>query len=387
MNKKVAIVGLGFSGFGTTTPDLSYREMIFEAATKCYEDAGGIHPESIDSFVACSEDFMEGISIADEYVPDQLGAVLKPVHSITGDGLQGLASALMQIKTGQQNIVAASAFSKVSNLSHHDHLISYATDPVYIRPFNENPYFIAGLEMNRFLHETGTTREQCAGVVLKNRYNALKNPCAHYGAKLALEDVIEAPPLSHPLGIYDMSGHLDGSIVVLLASEDRAWELTDRPVWIKGIGWATDTPNLDSRLEGMGSAVYAKLAAEKAYRMAEINNPFNEIDFAEIDDTFSYKELQHLEALNLCGTGEAGKLLELGSFNPDGEFPINVSGGSLGAGYLHEANGMQRLMEVVLQLRGEAGPRQLADVETGLAFAWRGVPTATGAAVIVSTHQ
>jgi len=386
MNRKVAIVGLGYAGFGTTTPDLSYREMIFEAATKCYEDAGGIHPQAIDSFVAASEDFMEGISIADEYVPDQLGAVLKPVQSITGDGLQALASAVMQIKTGQQSIVAASAFSKVSNLSHHDHLVSYATDPVYIRPFQENPYFIAGLEMNRFLFETGATREQCAEVVVKNRYNALKNPSAHYGAKLTLEDVTEAPPLSEPLGIYDMSGHLDGSIVFLLASEERARELTDKPVWIKGIGWATDTPNLDSRLEGLGGAVYARLAAQQAYRMAGISNPFNEIDFAEIDDTFSYKELQHLEALNICGPGEAGKLLELGCFGPDGDFPVNVSGGSLGAGYLHEANGMQRLMEVVLQLREEAGPRQLPHLETGLAFAWRGVPTATGAAAILSTR-
>lgn len=386
MDKKVAIVGLGYSGFGSTTPDLSYREMIFEAATRCYQDAGGIHPQSIDSFVASSEDFMEGISIADEYVPDQLGAVLKPVQSITGDSLQGLASALMQIKTGQQSIVAASAFSKVSNLSNHDSLISYATDPFYIRPFNENPYFIAGLEMNRYLHETGTTREQCARVVIKNRFNALSNSGAAYGARIELEDVTEAPALSWPLGLYDISGHLDGSIVVLLASEERARELTDKPVWIKGIGWATDTPNLDSRLDGLGSAVYARLAAQKAYRMAGINNPFNEIDFAEIDDTFSYKELQHLEALNLCSPGEAGKLLELGCFGPNGDFPVNVSGGSLGAGYLHEANGLQRLMETVLQLRGEAGKRQLQGVETGLAFAWRGLPTATGAAVILSTR-
>jgi len=117
MSKRVAIVGIGYAGFRTTSTDLSYREMIFEAATKCYEDAGGIHPQSIDSFVASSEDFMEGISIADEYVPDQLGAVLKPVQSIAGDSLQGLASAVMQIQGGQQSIVATSAFSKVSNLS------------------------------------------------------------------------------------------------------------------------------------------------------------------------------------------------------------------------------------------------------------------------------
>jgi len=387
MSKRVAIVGIGCSGFRTTSTDLSYREMIFEAATKCYEDAGGIHPQSIDSFVASSEDFMEGISITDEYVPDQLGAVLKPVHSITGDSLQGMASAVMQIQGGQQCLVAASAFSKVSNLSHYEHVAAYATDPAYIRPLNENPYFIAGLEMNRYLFESGTTREQCAAVVVNNRYNALVNPAAVYGAKITIEDVLCAPPLSDPLGSLDVSGHLDGAIVLLLASEDKAWELTDKPIWIEGLGWATDTPNLDSRIEGLGGAVYARLAAEKAYSMAGIKAPYKEIDFAEIDDTFSYKELQHIEALQLCGPGEAGKLLEMGCFDAKGDMPVNISGGSLGLGYLHEANGLQRVLEVVLQLRGEAGKRQLPDVETGLAFAWRGVPTATGSAVILSNRS
>lgn len=384
MSRRVAIVGIGCSGFRTTSSDLSYREMIFEAATKCYEDAGGIHPQDIDSFVASAEDFMEGISIADEYVPDQLGAVLKPVQTISGDGLQGLASSVMQIQTGQQNIVATSAFSKVSNLSHYEHVAAYATDPTYIRPLDENPYFIAGLEMNRYLYETGTTREQCAAVVVKNKYNALNNPLAVYGAKTDLEDILNAPPLCEPLGSFDASGHIDGAIVILLAAEDYAHRFTEKPIWIKGVGWATDTPNLESRIEGMGSAVYAALSAKKAYKTAGIKSPCNEIDFAEIDDTFSYKELQHLEALQLCGHGQAGILLEQGCFDISGDLPVNVSGGSLGVGYLHEANGLYRLMETALQLRGEAGARQIDGIQTGLAFAWRGVPTATGSTVILS---
>ncbi len=384
MSERVAIVGIGYSAFRTTSTDISYREMIYEAATKCYEDAGGIHPQEIDSFVASSEDFMEGISIADEYVPDQLGAVLKPVQSIAGDSLQGLASAIMQIKTGQHNIIAASVFSKVSNLSHYDHVVSYATDPAYIRPLDENYNFIAGLEMNRYLYETGTTREQCAAVVVKNKYNALNNPIAAYGAKIDLNDVTGAPELSSPLGIYDASQHIDGAIVLLLASEKEALKICSNPIWIKGIGWSTETPNLDSRVKGLGSAVYAENAGKQAYKMAGIKSPYHEIDFAEIDDTYSYKELQHLEALQLCARGEAGLLNEQGFFNATGDLPVNISGGSLGMGYLHEGNGLQRVLEVILQLRGEAGKRQLTDVQTGLAFAWRGIPTATGTAVILS---
>ena len=384
--KKVAIVGIGFAGFRTTSQDVSYRELIFEAATKCYEDAGGIHPTEIDAFVASAEDFMEGISISDEYVPDQLGAVMKPVQTITGDGIQGLASALMHIQTGEMDLVAASAYSKASNVGNHTNIKSYASDPFFVRALGENPEFIAGLEMNRFMHETGTTKEQCAAVAVKNRYNALFNPSAACGAKIEIGDVLNSEELFTPLNYLDTCQDADGAVVILLASEEKAREISQKPIWIKGVGWGTDTPNLDSKTTGWGYAQYAALAAQKAYAMAGITYPRGEISFAEIDDTFTYKELQHLEALNLCGPGEAGKLLEQGVFGPKGAFPVNVSGGSLGVGYLHDASGLQKILEVTTQLRGEAGQRQISDPVTGLAFAWRGLPTATGAAAVLSVN-
>ncbi|UMZ73603.1 thiolase C-terminal domain-containing protein [Natranaerofaba carboxydovora] len=387
MNKKVAIIGVGYSKFGSTTPDVSYREMIYEAATRCYEDAGGIHPTEVDAFVASSEDFMEGVSIADEYVPDQLGAVLKPVQSITGDGLQGLASAMMQIQTGQLDLVVTSAFSKASNVQQKENVMSYACDPLTVRPLDENPNFIAGLEMNRFLEETGNTREQCAKVVAKNKANALSNPYASYGANIDAKDVLNSPALFEPINRLDSSEDLDGAIVFLLASEEKALELCENPVWVKGISWATDTPNLDSRNEGLGSAVYARLAAQKAYEQAGIKYPRKELSLAEIDDTFSYKELQHIEALKLCSPGESGDLLEQGVFSKNGDLPVNVSGGNLGVGHMHEANGFQKLLEVVLQLRNEAGKRQIEGANTGLAFAWRNIPTATGVVTILSNDR
>jgi len=125
-------------------------------------------------------------------------------------------------------------------------------------------------------------------------------------------------------------------------------------------------------------------AAEMAYGMAGIRSPWQELDFAEIDDTFSYKELQHMEALRLCQPGEAGILTEDGATEVGGDLPVNPSGGSLGVGHLLDASGLARVLEVVLQLRGEAGQHQLPDVETALAFGWRGIPTTSGAAVILS---
>lgn len=382
MNERVAIVGVGWAGFRPVTPELSYKELTYEAAVKAYADAGVDPRRDVESFVCVAEDFHEGTSITDEYVPDQLGALLKPVQTIAGDGLHGLAAAYMLVRTGRFDVVAVSGFSKASNILTLPEVTAYAQDPVLNRPLRLNTHFVAGLEMNRYLHETGTTREQCAAVVVKNRRNALQNPSAPYGADLTLEEVLEGPPLAWPLGRHEAADHADGAIVVVLASEARAYSLTDRPVWILGVGWCSGSASLESR--DWAQAPYAREAARMAYRQAGIRHPRQAIDFAEVDDTYAYKELQHLEALGLCRPGEAGWLTEEGGTEPDGELPVNVSGGSLGVGHLLDATGLARTLEVVLQLRGEAGSRQLEGVEVGLVQSWRGVPTTSGAVAVLS---
>ncbi|HUS69368.1 MAG TPA: acetyl-CoA acetyltransferase [Anaerolineae bacterium] len=380
--RAVAIVGVGYSGFRSITPDLSYKELMYEAAAKAYEDAGVDPQRDIESFVSVAEDFNEGTSIFDEYVPDQIGGALKPVHTIPGDGIHGLIAAHMQVLTGAMNIVMVEAHSKASNVLTPNDVLAYAMEPIYNRPLGANPVFIAGMEMNRYLYSTGTTEAQCAQVVVKNRGNGFLNPSAAYGARLDLEMVLGSETVSHPLKKLEISSHADGAIVVVLASSDVAEDLTDLPIWIRGVGWCNETPSLETRdWEG---ATYARKSAEMAYRTAGIRNPWQEIDFAEVDDTFAYKELQHMEALGLCREGEAGYLVQEGETELDGQFPINPSGGSLGLGHLLDASGLARVLEVILQLRGEAGERQLEDVETGMAFGWRGIPTTSGAAVVLS---
>ncbi|MCJ7619864.1 MAG: acetyl-CoA acetyltransferase [Anaerolineae bacterium] len=379
--RAVAIVGVGYSGFRSITPDLSYKELMYEAAAKAYEDAGVDPQRDIESFVSVAEDFNEGTSIFDEYVPDQIGGALKPVHTIPGDGIHGLIAAYMQVLTGAMDIVMVEAHSKASNVLTPNDVLAYAMEPIYNRPLGANPVFIAGMEMNRYLYSTGTTEAQCAQVVVKNRGNGFLNPSAAYGARLDLETVLGSETVSHPLKKLEISSHADGAIVVVLASSDVAEDLTDLPIWIRGVGWCNETPSLETRdWEG---ATYARKSAEMAYRTAGIRNPWQEIDFAEVDDTFAYKELQHMEALGLCREGEAGYLVQEGETELDGQFPINPSGGSLGLGHLLDASGLARVLEVVIQLRGQAGERQLEDVETGMAFGWRGIPTTSGAAVVL----
>ena len=382
MNERVAIIGIGWIGFRPTTPEYSYKELMYEAALRAYVDAGINPRRDVDSFVTVAEDFHEGTSIFDEYVPDQIGAALKPVQTICGDGLHGLATGFMLVKTGQSDIVAVEAHSKASNLLTHNEVTAYAQDPVLNRPLEINTHFVAGMEMNRYLFESGNTREDCAAVVVKNRRNALSNPSASYGADLTTDDIMHGPPLSWPLGRRETAKHADGAIFMVLASEITARNLTDKPIWILGIGWANGSASLEYR--DWGNIEYIKKAARMAYNQAGIKNPQQVVDFAEIDDTYAFKELQSLEALGLCRPGESGSLTASGFTSPQGDLPINVSGGSLGWGNLLDANGLARALEVVLQLRGEAGPRQLDNIRIGLAQSWRGVPTTSGAIAILS---
>jgi acetyl-CoA C-acetyltransferase len=382
MSRNVAIVGIGYTSFRPLTPEASYKELMYEAAVKAYEDAGIDPRRDVDSFVTVAEDFIEGTSIFDEYVPDQIGGLLKPNVTIPGEGIHGLATAYMQIASGIVDVVALEAHSKASNVLTLPHITAYAMDPVLNRPLGANAVFIAGMEMNRYLWATGASHEQCAQVVVKNKRNALYNPVAAYGAKIEVEDVLNSETVSFPLKQQDISAHVDGAIVLVLASDEVAERLTDLPIWIRGLGWCNDAPSLETR--AWGRAIYAEEAGKMAYKMAGIRNPIDEIDFAEIDDTYSYKELQHLEALGFCLFGEAGPLTAEGATDAGGVLPVNVSGGSLGVGHLLDASGLRAVAEVAVQLRGEAGARQLPDVETGLAFGWRGVPSTSGAAVVLS---
>jgi acetyl-CoA C-acetyltransferase len=228
---------------------------------------------------------------------------------------------------------------------------------------------------------SGTSVEQCARVVSASRDAALDNPLASYGARLTVEDVLASAPLSLPLRKLDVAQPADGCVVAVLAAEEVVPQLKGQPVWVEGLSWFSDSPNLDSR--DMEESAATRLAAEKAYAMADVRSPLDEIDVFEINDELSYQALQHCEALKLCAAGTAGHLWESGEFGPRGSIPINPSGGGLGVGHLIECSGGHKTLEVVNQLRGEAGRHQVPEAKTGLVQVWRGAPTTSCAVMIL----
>ena len=353
MEPRAGIVGVGWSGFAPTTQGISYKELMFEAARVAYADAGLDPRRDIDSFVCASEDFEEGTSIFDEYVPDQLGAVQRPVQTVASDGLFALATAVMLIRSGIAHTVAVEAHSKASNVVSHGRIERFALDPVLNRPLGVPAVAVAALEMRRYLHLSGHTEEECEAVAERARERARANPRASYA---------EAPAdagaaLWEPLTRGQVARSADGCIVMVLAAEGAVTGSAPI-VWVDGVGWNQDAPSLESRDWDRAAATLH--AAEMAYAQAG-TSPAG-IDLAEVDDTFAYKQFQHVDALGLEALDPAR---------------VNASGGALGEGYLHEANGLARTLACVERLRA-------GDARTALAQSWRGVPSSSAAVAVMT---
>jgi acetyl-CoA C-acetyltransferase len=348
MSPRIGVTGVGWAGFTPTTAGRSYKELMFESAAAAYLDAGIDPRTDVDSFVCASEDLEEGTSIFDEYVPDQLGAVQRPVQTVASDGLFALAIGVMLIRSGVARVVAVEAHSKASDLLTQGRVDAFALDPVLNRPLGVPALAVAGLEMRRFLHVTGRDAKECAAVAERNREHARPNRRATMS-----EPEGDDEPTFDPLTTHQTARSVDGCVVVVLATEERA---NERAVWVDGVGWSQDAPSIESR--DWGRAVAAANAAATAYSQADLDPGV--VDLCEVDDTFAYKQLQHLDALGLE------------NLDPD---RVNRSGGALGEGYLHEANGLARTLAAVEQLR--AGDGRAAVVQS-----WRGVPS-TSAAVAV----
>jgi len=380
LNERVAIIGIGIEGFRSQIRELSYKEMVYNAAVKAYNDADDLDPRTeVDTFISCEEDLNLGVSITDEYAPDQLGAAQRTVHTITDDGITGIAAGYMQIKTGLFDVAVIEAQSRNSDILTHNNIQNFALDPLETRNFNVNYHFTAGLEKRAYMNDTKITEEMIAEVTVRNHKNALKNPYAAFGSNIDKEHVLSTEMICDPIREIEIAKPVDGAIVIVIAAEKIVKEKNVNPIWINGITYATNSPNFGTR--NWNEAEYAKICSRKLYELNNITNPLNEIDIYEIDNTYSYKEFQHLESLGIYEKGESGKKL----LN-DEYANINPSGGVLGMGNAHEANGLQRVSEIVEQLRGEAGRRQINGVEKGLAFSWRGLPTTSGAMMMMGVE-
>jgi acetyl-CoA C-acetyltransferase len=216
----------------------------------------------------------------------------------------------------------------------------------------------------RHMFEYGTTREHLAAVAVKNHANGAKNPQAHMRKVITMEQALNGRPIAEPLSVFDCSLISDGAAAVLLAPLERAGEFTDKPVRILGVAQTSDQVALD-RKDDITTFRAVCEAGAKAYKMAGLTPA--DIEFAELHDCFTIAEILASEDLGFVEKGQGGPYALSGATSLTGARPINTSGGLKAKGHPVGATGVGQLCDVALQIRGEAGERQLQRNNIGLA--------------------
>jgi len=317
------------------------------------------------------------MSCANSFDIDATGGFLKPFSRTEGDAITAFVYGCMRIMSGNYDTALIVGLIKGSENADNDTITSCFADPFYSRPTGINETTAAAMQMRLYLQRYGITEEQCAKVVVKNLGNALFNPYTHIKKRVSVEDVLGSERICDPLKAMECAPKSDGVCAMLLASEEKAKELTDKPAWFKGWGASMDTFYLGDR-DLLDTPL--KSAAASAYKMAGISNPRKAIDMAEICEPYAFQELLWCEQLGLCGQGEGGKLIDSGATQMNGSLPVNPSGGVL-AMNPYVPRGLYRVAEAALQIKGKAGEHQIdKKVNTALAHAtygfcgqWQGV--------------
>ena len=309
-----------------------------------------------------------------EYLSDGSGAWRKPYtrcYVSGGTGVMAPIHGWYHVASGLFDICLVVCEEKMSSCMPHPQAAFLTIfDHTTERPLGPNLLWIFAIEMHRYMHRYGLEKKDIALVSVKNKRNAADHPCALLGdPNITVEDVLNSEVLAWPVQRLDVSPVSDGAVAIVLAAEHVAKRITDKPVWIKGVGWCLDTAYWTNR--DLYYPKYEEYAARMAYDMAGITEPRKQIHIVEPYDPFDYKELHHLEGLLLCEKGEAPRLTADGVTQRDGDLPVCPSGGLLGVGNPIAAAGLMKIAEIFWQLRGEAGKRQVPGKPTmGLAQAW-----------------
>jgi len=366
--RKVAVIGVGQTKFGELW-DVSFRQMMLEAGVRALEDAGidGAHIDALYVGNMSGGQFIKQEHIA-SLIADHAGLVPLPSTRVEGACASGglaLRQAFISVASGIHDFVVAAGIEKMTDVLSEQATGALATAAdqeweVYAGATFPGLY---ALMARRHMYEFGTTEEEMAMVAVKNHHNACLNPCAQYHTEVTVEAVLRSPPVALPLKLLDCSPVTDGAACVVLAPAEEARKYTDTPVIIEGSGQASDTISLHSR-SSLTTLKATVEAARIAYRMAGIEP--KDVNLAEVHDCFTIAEIMAIEDLGFCRRGEGGKLTREGATQIGGSIPINTSGGLKGKGHPVGATGIAQAIEVVQQLRGEAGKRQVNGATVGL---------------------
>ncbi len=423
--RPVYMIGGGITKFAKAHPEKDFRLMVKEAYDYTLHDVPRLSKDMIDGAVGSyfSDHFTRQLKAA-SMVQDYLGLCPKPSKRVEGGGATGglcFQSAWEAVASGRMNCCLAFGFETMSRVNtwKGNEFIALASDTNFDFPVGGFYSGYYAMMVQRHMYEFGTTVEQMAMVSVKNHTNALHNPYAQKAKRLTIKQVRESPMVATPLTMEDICTMSDGAAVCVLASEELAGKVCDRPVKITGVGSGSDAMRMADRphgkvillpheresdyhhlkYPGVHSFRGGRMAAKLAYEMAGIRNPLEELSFVELHDAYTSSEIQTYEDLGLCRYGEGGRFVESGiPFLPgldyglelpkQGRLPVNPSGGLLACGHPVGATGLMQAVFAFWQLQGTIGNHlknerlQVRNAKRGLIHSHAGTGTYITASIL-----
>ena len=381
--RDVAVIGVGCTTFGEKW-DTSFRDLFVEAGALALEDAG-VSGEQIGAM------YVGNMSAGRFIEQEHIGALIADyaglasthipstrVEAACASGGLSFRQAFISVASGLEDIVVAAGVEKMTDVASGASVdaLAGAADREWEGFVGATFPGLYAMIAHEYMSRYPLTREQLAQVAVKNHYNGARNPIAQFQQEISLETVLKSTLVADPLRLFDCSPITDGAAAVVLAPLDLARKFTDTPVRVLASAQASDTIALHDRRDI--STLDATVAAgRRAFAMAGITP--KEIDLVEVHDCFTIAEICAIEDLGFCRKGEAGRLTEEGVTALDGDLPVNTSGGLKACGHPVGATGIKQVCEVVMQLRGQAGKRQVDGARIGMTHNVGG----TGATVAV----
>lgn len=381
---KVAIIGMGCTKFGELW-NKSFEDLAVEAAREAYEDAG-IDAKDIQAAWFASEYAATGARLAYalklDYIP------VTRVENACCSGTEAIRNAAYGVAAGAFDLVLAIGVEKLKDTGYTGLPAerSYSDPGNVTSPIMFPTHF--ALMANRYFEQYGITCEEgkrtLAKIAVKNHHNGTMSPKAHFQREITLEQVLNAPIISYPLGLFDCCGNSDGAAAAILVRADLAKNFRDDYVLIKGTGLSCGARQAE--LQNDYDFVHIEetcRAAKMAYEEAGIKNAREEIDLAIVHDCFSITELITYEDLGFSDRGKAREDVDKGTFTLTGDLPVNTDGGLKCFGHPVGASGLRMAYEVYKQIQGKAGPRQLKEADMGLTHNVGGTPGLFNATVTI----
>lgn len=370
MSRNVCIIAGGQSEWGVR--QATQRDLFQEAGKACFDSNKAVTNKDIDGLIVGSA-YTERCSfqthlapLVAEYLGIQPKNICARVELLCATGSSSIILAYSMIKSGEADVVMVVGGDKLYTPQrwevNYSELASVDHDWDGAQGLGLPPPVFA-MVAQQHMKQYGTTEEQLARVAVKNRRNGLNNPKGQFREEISLETAMSAKAIVRPMKLYDCCPVTDGAAAVILAAEDRARYLTDKPlVYIRGTAQAS-VHNMSANMPNWTTWEALKTAAQQAYKKARVTP--QDIDVAQTHDCFTISEIIEYEDLGFCKKGEGGSFIQEGLSDFGGKVPVNTDGGLLSCGHPFGGTGIRQGIEIMRQLRGDA-VRQVEGARIGL---------------------